>query len=52
MPIGDIMILGLIVGAFIVFSGTLAWASHAERPAKAPGVRQPAQTGPRPVRHA
>ncbi|HEV8679966.1 MAG TPA: hypothetical protein VGQ90_11365 [Stellaceae bacterium] len=50
MPVEDIVVLGFIITAFVVFSATLAWASWRER--KPADGRQRAHRAPINARHA
>jgi len=34
MPIGEVMVLGFIIAAFMTFVATLGWASYIDRPAR------------------
>ena len=36
MSIGEAVVLGYIISAFVVFAATLAWISHYDRPVGAP----------------
>ena len=50
MPVEDIVVLGFVIGAFVVFSVTLAWASWRER--KPDEDKQRARQAPANTRHA
>jgi hypothetical protein len=50
MPVEDIVVLGFVIGAFVVFSATLAWASWRER--KPDEDKQRARQAPANTRHA
>jgi len=42
MPIGEVMVLALIISAFVTFAATLAWAAHIASPAR-PRAHRPAR---------
>jgi hypothetical protein len=51
MPVENIVVLALIVGAFLAFMGTLAWVSETEGRGRKQPVAQPAHP-PLGARHA
>jgi len=52
MSVGEVVVLGFIIAAFVTFGATLAWVSHADGAPRAK-ARQPRQIGfPSWLRHS